>query len=152
MPRPLSKRHAPDYPSLLILTLSGATAACAAKHTLRHGKQIIVVDASFLLSDQREQAVLTWIITVSTALASVYGRWPRDQLRVEITPVGLRRRDPVPWAKVQRGQPDTVSFYIDALAIGNKGLGAVYHILVAIAYRSGFHPVHRELIILRLKV
>ena len=105
-------------PTLILLLLLTATnvPASAAEYTLKHGDQAIVVDTHFLFSDKRDQLILGWIESVTTALASVYGRWPRDELRVEVSPIGMRTEDPVPWAEVQRGHPDTVSFYIDALA------------------------------------
>ena len=57
---------------------------------------------------------------VADSLAGVYGRWPRDSWRVEVTPVTLYSDDPVPWAQVHRGDPDTVSLYIDAMASAEK--------------------------------
>ena len=105
---------------LLLLLGSASPPTAAAEYTINQGRQSIVVDTHFLFSDQRDQMILGWIKSVSTALASVYGRWPRDELRVEVSPIGLRTDDPVPWAKVERGHPDTVSFYIDALASQDK--------------------------------
>ncbi|MCZ6828903.1 MAG: hypothetical protein O7F73_04845 [Gammaproteobacteria bacterium] len=106
--------------TLLLLVLPGILPASAAEYTLNHGTQAIVVNTHFLFSDERDQLILGWIETVTGTLASVYGRWPRDELRVEVSPIGLHTEDPVPWAKVQRGHPDTVSFYIDALASRDK--------------------------------
>jgi hypothetical protein len=101
---------------LLFLLAVVAPSASTAEYILNHGSQAIVVDTHFLFSDKRDQLILGWMESVTSALAAVYGRWPRDEIRVEISPIGLHTKDPVPWAKVQRGHPDTVSFYIDALA------------------------------------
>jgi hypothetical protein len=104
----------------LVLLLCHMPAGMAAQYTLEHGGQTIVVNTHFPFSNRRDEAILTWIETVSSALASVYGRWPRDHLQVEVIPAGVRTDDPVPWAQVARGQPDTVSFYVDALASSDR--------------------------------
>jgi hypothetical protein len=104
-------------------------AAQAAEYTLNHKGREILLDTHFIFSDKRDRMILGWIDTVSASLASVYGRWPRQQIRVEVSPIGVSTDDPVPWAKVVRGQPDTVSFYIDALASQDKLIGnwTAYH-------------------------
>jgi hypothetical protein len=106
--------------TFLLLLLCYLPAGNAAEYTLKRAEQTIVIDTHFLFSDKRDQAIVSWIESVTSALASVYGRWPRDELRVEVSPIGVRTDDPVPWAQVERGQPDTVSFYIDALASPDK--------------------------------
>jgi hypothetical protein len=94
----------------------GASQATAREHTFRHEDQQLVVDLHFLLPASRRQDVLAWIQTGADALASVYGRWPRSNLRIEVAPIGLYTSDSIPWAQVTRGDPDTVAFYIDAMA------------------------------------
>ncbi len=101
---------------LLLCLLLAAPPALCEEHVLRRAGQELVVDTHLLLFGQREKHVLNWVEHSADALASVLGRWPRDDWRVEVTPVSLMSSDPVPWAQVLRGQPDTVSFYIDALA------------------------------------
>lgn len=88
----------------------------AKEHILTHGEQRLIVDTHFLLLGAQEQHVVNWITRTAGAMASVFGRWPRDEWRIEVTPVTLLSEDPVPWAQVLRGEPDTISFYINALA------------------------------------
>jgi hypothetical protein len=106
--------------SLIFLGLLGPPSALAKEYALQRDDQELVVDIHFLLPGKRKQAVLSWVEFVADSLAGVYGRWPRDSWRVEVTPVTLYSDDPVPWAQVNRGNPDTVSLYIDAMASEEK--------------------------------
>jgi hypothetical protein len=106
--------------SLIFPALLGPTSVLAKEYPLQRDDQELVVDIHFLLPGNRKQEVLNWVEFVADSLAGVYGRWPRDSWRVEVTPVTLYSDDPVPWARVHRGDPDTVSLYIDAMASAEK--------------------------------
>lgn len=99
-----------------------------AEHAIKRGDQELVVETN-LLFESKEQAVLSWVGSTADALARVYGRWPRNRWRVEVTPIPLLLKDPVPWAYVKRGNPDTVIFYIDPLASEQELIGnwTAYH-------------------------
>ena len=85
----------------------------------RDGQSLSVEIHSALPNDQKPQ-VLNWVKFVAEALAGVFGRLPRDELRVVVKPIEVYSSDPVPWAQVMRGDPDTVTFHIDALASEKK--------------------------------
>ncbi len=106
--------------SLIFAGLLNPLPAVARDYTIERDGQRLDVDIHFTLPNSREPAVLNWVESTAEALAKVYGRWPRDTWRVKVKPIGIYTRDPVPWAQVQRGEPDTVSFYIDALASEEK--------------------------------
>lgn len=80
------------------------------------GEQELIVDIHFLISTTRSKEVLRWIDSSTDALISVYGRLPRSSLRIEVSPISMYSKDSIPWAQVTRGDPDTVKFYIDAMA------------------------------------
>jgi hypothetical protein len=101
---------------LALLFLGFATTASAAQYVLEHNSDRINVDIDYSLSDESGQAVLSWINAVSQTLAAVYGQMPRPELNVEVRPVSGDSSGPVPWAQVKRGNTDTITFYIDALA------------------------------------
>jgi hypothetical protein len=106
--------------SLFFAGLLGPAQAVSRDYSIERGGQRLDVDIHFTLPNSREPLVLNWVEFVAEALAGVYGRWPRDELRVEVKPIGVYTSDPVPWAQVNRGDPDTVTFYIDALASEEK--------------------------------
>ncbi len=113
---------------LLIVRLSPANAA-AEPNVIARGDGEVVVDFHFLIPGSREPELLHWLEFGVDALLSVYGRLPREQLRVNVRPIGVFTDDSIPWAQVNRGDPDTVSFYIDALASADslKSNWTTYH-------------------------
>lgn len=100
---------------LLLLICSGAFAK---EHRVPRGEQELIVDINFLISANRSEEILVWLESSTNALISVYGRLPRSNLRIEVSPISAYSKDPIPWAQVTRGDPDTVKFYIDAMASG----------------------------------
>jgi len=106
--------------SLFIAVVLNPGAAVAGEYTIERDEQRLEVDIHFTLPNSREPEVLSWVEFTAEALAGVFGRWPRDHWRVEVKPIGIYTNDPVPWAQVNRGDPDTVSFYIDAMASEEK--------------------------------
>lgn len=86
------------------------------EYRLTQNDQVVVIDMHFLIPDGQREGVLNWLRFSTDALASVYGRWPRSEWRIEIAPISLYSDDSIPWAQVNRGDPDIVAFYIDAMA------------------------------------
>ena len=101
--------------TILFLILASAP-ALGKEYRLTRDDQIVVVDMHFMIPSSRRQGLLNWLRSSTDALASVYGRWPRSDWRIEVTPISLHTKDSIPWAQVNRGDPDTVSFYIDVMA------------------------------------
>ncbi len=100
----------------LLLLLLFSPSLLAERHYYERGEQRLVIDLSERLPDSKRDDVLGWIRDTADAMASVQGRWPRDEWRVKVIPYNTRGSDPVPWAQVNRGDPDVVSFYIDPRA------------------------------------
>ena len=109
-----------SLPSLILICFLGSSEVQAREYAIERDGQRMDVDIHFLLPAGRRQEVLNWVESTAEALAGVFGRWPRNEWRVEVKPIGIYTSDPVPWAKVVRGDPDTVSFYIDAMASEEK--------------------------------
>ena len=106
-------------PLFLIPLLFVCSIALAKEYRVPRGEQEITVDVDFLLSVSHRQKVLRWLDSTTEVLTSVYGRLPRSNLRIEvspISPISLFSSDSIPWARVVRGDPDRVKFYIDAMA------------------------------------
>ena len=76
--------------------------------------QVLEMELNPGLGRRQRDDVIAWMESTADALAAVYGRWPRDRWRVRVQSVSGYGSDPVPWAQVNRGEPDIVSFYIDA--------------------------------------
>ncbi len=94
---------------LLLLPLAGET------HNTRHERdgQVLEIDLDPRMSTRQRGEVTAWVQNTAEALAGVYGRWPRNSWRVRVRNYSSVGSDPVPWAQVNRGDPDVVSFYID---------------------------------------
>jgi hypothetical protein len=103
-------------PLFVLLLLLQIHPAQAKEFVIQRQQQQLTVDVHFSLFGDHRDDVLAWVESTADALAGVYGRWPRDEWRIKVRPVSLFGNDPVPWAQVTRGDPDTVSFYIDAMA------------------------------------
>jgi hypothetical protein len=99
----------------VLLALAGSVTA-AETHLYQRQGQVVEIQLHPDLPQSQRPQVLGWVHASADALASVFGRWPRDRWRVRVTPLATRHDDPVPWAQVNRGDPDLVSFYIDASA------------------------------------
>ena len=68
------------------------------------------------LSEEQEGPIAHWIEATAADLASVFGHWPRNRWQVLIQGLPARSGDPIPWAQVNRGNPDRVTFYVDRTA------------------------------------
>lgn len=94
-----------------------ASALCAQPATLRftqQGSELELQISDRFSAGEREE-LKHWIEFISRSLLQVYGRWPRDYWRITVDPTSASSRDPVPWARVVRGDVDRVEFY----TIGN---------------------------------
>ncbi len=101
------------YRHLLLLLMCFAPPLMAERVYYERGEQQLEIELSERLPASRRDDVVGWIQDTADALAAVHGRWPRDRWRVRIVPYTGYGSDPVPWAQVNRGDPDVVSFYID---------------------------------------
>ena len=97
-----------------LLALFWSPTADASVYRLQRGEQVLEIELLSRLSERRRSEVIDWVESRAEALAGVYGYWPRDRLRVRVMEVSGYGSDPVPWAQVNRGNPDTVSFYINS--------------------------------------
>ena len=108
-------------PALLLILLVLTIPAMAGEQLIERGDQQLTVDLHFtIVGENKQKETLAWVEHVANALATVYGRWPRDSWRVEVRPIAIFSADPVPWAQVTRGDPDRVSLYIDGMASRDK--------------------------------
>jgi hypothetical protein len=117
------------------------TALCRAENELYHQtltqdnrKLQLYISAEFQPAQQ--QALVTWIDFLSTALLQVYGRWPRQEWSISISPVSAAHDDPIPWAQVKRNAVDSVEFYTapnassDTLKEAWTGYHELAHLLI----------------------
>ncbi|MFT6365369.1 MAG: hypothetical protein ACJAUG_001022 [Halioglobus sp.] len=100
----------------LLLLCFFCSVAFAKEHRIARGEQELIVDINILISASSGEQILGWLNSSTEALISVYGRLPRSNLRIEVSPISAFSKDSIPWAQVTRGDPDTVKFYIDAMA------------------------------------
>lgn len=105
---------------LVLLTLGFNQPALANVYRYERNGQVLEIKLHGNFPEAGDSGVITWIESTADALARVYGRWPRDYWQVRVQPIPSRGSDPVPWAQVNRGDPDVVSFYIDANASHDK--------------------------------
>ena len=107
---------APYLRSLTFILMLLSPLAEANLHLYQRGGQVLEIDLDPEVARHQRADVLAWVQSTADALAGVYGRWPRDRWRVRVQAVSGYGSDPVPWAQVNRGEPDIVSFYIDGRA------------------------------------
>ncbi|MEH6609791.1 MAG: hypothetical protein V7696_10505 [Halioglobus sp.] len=96
---------------LLVLCLTAAVSHASSQQILRDGRSL-ELDISSQFSDTQRQHVVDWVSFIAENLSQVYGHWPRKQWRVEVQPISGSYKDTIPWGQVNRGQPDTVLFYV----------------------------------------
>jgi hypothetical protein len=112
-PRLTDRRGTLCLLALLLLVLPWSAGADARVYLYPRAGQVLEIDLDSGLAEGKHQEVLEWVRSTADALAGVYGRWPRDRWRVKVKAISGYGSDPVPWAQVNRGDPDTVSLYID---------------------------------------
>ena len=89
------------------------TTEAAAGHTLfdKEGRRLEVQIGSEFSPQGREQ-VIAWTEQLAQSLTLVYGHWPRERWLIEVEAASGSADDPIPWAQVDRGNVDTVKFYV----------------------------------------
>lgn len=102
--------------TLLCLALLLPPGGLAANFELVHNGQRVPLAMTPLLTGSKQASLQRWMQVNALALAQVYGRWPHQDWVAEVTPVALFTDDPVPFARVMRGEPDRVEFYISLTA------------------------------------
>ncbi len=80
--------------SLIFVCFLGSSDVRAREYTVECNGQRMDVDIHFLLPAARRREVLNWVESTAEALAGVFGRWPRNEWRVEVKPIGIYTSDP----------------------------------------------------------
>lgn len=79
--------------------------------TLIQGGRTLTLQISPDFTAGQREIVLQWLELLSDSLLQVYGRWPRQQWQISVSPASAASGDPIPWAQVHRGDYDTVEFF-----------------------------------------
>lgn len=61
---------------------------------------------------QKQPELDEWLKEAALSVSSIYGRFPVDQAQILVISIG-RRKEPVPWAEVQRAGMPSAHFFID---------------------------------------
>ncbi len=124
----------------LLLLLPCAHAGQAPDAELQWQGRRLAVEFSDSIDSAARSELLAWIRSIATSLGQVYGRWPRDQQQITVTPASFAGDDPIPWAEVHRGEVDRVEFFVapDATASRLARAWTGYHELahLLIPYRG----------------
>jgi hypothetical protein len=102
--------------ALLGLVLSPALAAEDFRHDLVRDRRLLEVHVSDQFSETSRQNLVEWITSLSGSLRTIYGHWPRRHWQTVISPAPASGDDPIPWAEVQRGEIDSVKFFVSPTA------------------------------------
>jgi len=101
---------------LLLVALFHSGILNAAQHHLDYGDQSVTLKTHFLLGTEKQEMLLRWLTTSTTALAQIYGRWPDQDWQIHVVPASAFGSQPVPYGQVNRGSPSTLTLYIDITA------------------------------------
>jgi M61 glycyl aminopeptidase len=110
--------HARLFFAGLLFTLFAGTVPAGedTRQTLtRDGRNLDLHISSQFDRDAREQ-LQAWVTFIADSLLQVYGRWPRQEWQITISPAPATGSDPIPWAQVHRDAVDRVEFYTAAQA------------------------------------
>ena len=125
---------------LQLLLCSGTALANKEPLLLHHQESTLTVHFSQDFSPGMQDKLEQWTSYISKSLLQVYGRWPRKQWEISVSPTSASHTDPIPWAQVKRGDPDRVEFFTSATATTKDLVGAwtSYHELshLLIPYRG----------------
>jgi len=125
--------------AILVLFSFGISAA-EKHHSLQYNDQSVELIISDQFSHSMQGNIHNWGDYISRALLQVYGRLPRENLQIVVSPVSAGSADPIPWAQVHRGDIDKVEFYtaVSASVDELKGAWTSYHELshLLIPYRG----------------
>ena len=97
---------------LYLLPAPGLAAEEVAPVLLTHNKRTLELQISEHFDSDARSDVLVWVNNIADSLLQVYGRWPRQHWRMIVEPASGSSSDPIPWGQVNRGDIDTVRFYI----------------------------------------
>jgi hypothetical protein len=101
----------PRLTLLLVVCLTAATSYADRQVILRDGRNL-ELDISSQFSDPQRQHIVDWVSFIAESLSQVYGQWPRKLWRIDVQPISGTYKDTIPWGQVNRGQTDTVLFYV----------------------------------------
>jgi hypothetical protein len=125
---------------LPLLLCSGMAQAIEKPRLLRHQGSTLTVRISEEFSPDMQESLEQWTSSISKSLLQVYGRWPRKQWEISVSPISASHTDPIPWAQVKRGDPDRVEFFTSTATTTADLVGAwtSYHELshLLIPYRG----------------
>jgi hypothetical protein len=97
-----------------------ALAAADVRHDLVRDGRLLEIHISDQFSETSRQNLVEWISSLSDALRTIYGHWPRRHWQTVISPAPASGDDPIPWAEVKRGETDSVNFYVSPAASANE--------------------------------
>jgi hypothetical protein len=102
---------------LLVLSLSFILLAKAAMseenvhQTIERDGQKLQLHINSQFDPDMQIELQDWVVFIAETLQKVYGRWPRQEWEISISPAPAVGSDPIPWAQVHRGEMDRVEFY-----------------------------------------
>lgn len=96
--------------SLLLFAVPSKAEDSVAVFLERDGRQL-EVQISTQFSPAMRHNLQQWIEFIADSLLQVYGRWPRQNWQISVTPVSASSSEPIPWAQVHRGEVDRVEFF-----------------------------------------
>ena len=97
---------------LCLLPAPGFAGEEVAPVILTHNERTLELKMSADFDSDARDNILLWVNNIADSLLQVYGRWPRQHWRMVVEPASGSSRDPIPWGQVNRGDIDTVRFYI----------------------------------------
>lgn len=86
------------------------------RHTLTRGGRSLDLHINSQFDPATRDQLKAWVAFISDSLLQVYGRWPRQEWQITISPAPAVGSDPIPWAQVHRDDVDRVEFYTAAQA------------------------------------
>jgi hypothetical protein len=125
---------------LQLLLCSGTVRSNEEPLLLHHQGSTLTVHLSQDFSPEMQDNLEQWTSYISKSLLQVYGRWPRKHWEISVSPTSANHTDPIPWAQVNRGDPDLIEFFISSATTTKDLVGAwtSYHELahLLIPYRG----------------
>lgn len=70
------------------------------------------ISVSNAFSARSKERVIAWTEQLAESLTLVYGHWPREQWEIRVEAASGSADEPIPWAQVNRGAIDKVTFYV----------------------------------------
>ena len=85
-------------------------------HTIARDGRSLDLHINSQFDPAMREHLQTWVAFISESLLQVYGRWPRQEWQITVSPASAVGSDPIPWAQVHRGDVDRVEFYTSTQA------------------------------------